>query len=1043
MNSVTRVTEGWPRTVAVALVGAMIVLSVCAPAAAATATDPNVTFVESSVTADTTWTPAEGPYRVIQDIEVESGATLTIAPGTNVEVAEDITVTVSGSLRANGTAARPVAITRSEGAAAARRWGTVRYNGTEGSALELQHTTLRGGTTGITVASDDGSVAVVDSTVRDLTAAGLAVAGTTATPPIAVRGSTFRGIGDHAIQASPGAGTTDRVSLTAAPDSIDAGADHTLALDPGVGVSFDSIRLTYGSDGSVASVGGGSIERIGVDRDRDGDVDRSISGSVASVSSTASRVEISFSDSVDVPADARLLVEYDDAVNPSTRGVYPVNVQLRDGGIPRTAAGIEAQFAVGGVPPLSGPQQPSTRVRGLSVLESTFRGIDGAGVFVAADRVRRAQASRNRIEGVAGSGIAVRAERSETFFFDNEITAAADGIELTADADTSVTATGNRIRNARTGIRVRQSGTDSLADGTVTLRRNRLTNNRGHGVGIRTESLELAVDAANNTIGDNGRRGISVDSWRVRRATLHDNGITGNADEGVSIRTDAAARGFDAADNTIADNGGHGLEVRSDLIVHGGRLADNRLTNNAGAGVAVSSPVTHRSNLSIADNVVAANAYGVVLRGVFGTTVRDNAIVFNTNRFADPVQIPGVEPGTGSYVAAGEAGVIIDQAGSDVPLSDLVADPGINNQLRNVTVGDGIVAVLRTDGSASTRSVDATAVRIRAVSADIPTGIVVPKTGRDNSSYRLTGNGVYGQERGLTVDVAPLVATNTTRRILTEPIRTVDAESNYWGSPHGPYHSSILPDGRGNAVVTSEGWVDFVPFRETPPDPAFTRPTAALDGPTAAPPGEEVRVSASGSTSTRGPVVRYHYRTDGTAQPASDVPSYTFEMPDRPVEVGLVVEDSFGIESNATAVTVEPGTATPSATPTPDPPGTEPAPTATTPASTPPPTPSDPSPTLLGSLSSVWGLLGGVLYLLALGFGSYGMALTVTDRSPPISGLRTQGLAAAGIGVWIVAGVLGGSPLLTLGLAAAVVWAALTGVAYVVATRDLLDGLLG
>jgi len=1043
---VTRVPDGWPEAVVVAVVGAMVVLSVGAPVAAATtATDPSVTFVESSVTTDTTWTPDDGPYRIIQDIEVEPGATLTVAPGTRVELAEDITVTVSGSLRTNGTAARPVSITRSDGAAADRRWETIRYNGTERSTLELRHTTLRGGTTGVSVASSHGTVSVVDSTVRDFTTAGLAVEGTTAAPSTVVRGSTFRGIGDHAIQASPGAGTTDRVSLTAASDAIGVNADHTLGLQPGVGVSFDSLRLDYGSDGSVASVGNGSIERIGIDRDLDGAVERPVAGSVASVSSTDSRIEFSFSDSVDVPSDARLIVEYDDAVNPTTRGIYPVGVQLRDGGIPQTAAGVEARFVVGGVTspvaPDAGPEQPSTRVGWLAVLDSTFRGVDGAGVFVAADRVGRFQALRNRIDGVAGGGIVVRAERSESSLLRNEITGTSDGIRVTASGETSVTANGNRIRDTSTGIRVQQSGIDSLAGGDITLRRNRLTENRIHGVGIHTDSLELAVAAANNTVADNGRGGIHVDGWRVRRAAVRDNEIAGNADAGVSIRADAAARGLDVRDNEIADNGGHGFEVRSDLIVHGGTVTDNRLTNNAGAGLTVSSPITHRSNLSVADNVVAANTYGVVLRGVFATTVRDNAIVFNTNRFADPVQVPGVEPGTGSYVAEGGAGVIIDQEASDEPLSDLVADPAIDDQLEAVQIGDGIVAVLRTDGSASTRSVDATAVRTQAVSTDIPTGIVIPKTGEENSSYRLTGNGIYGQQRGLTVDVAPLVSTNTTARILTEPTRTVDAESNYWGSAHGPYHSSILPAGRGNAVVTRQGWVDFVPFRDAPPEPVYARPTAVIDGPTNPQPGEQVRVSGGGSTSTQGSVVRYRYRIDGADRPASDGPTDTFEMPAQRVEVSLVVEDSFGIESNRTSVAIEPGTATPSATPTPDPSGTATATTATTSAPTPPPT--DPDPTLLGSLGSVWGLLGGVCYLLALAFGVYGVALTVTDRSPPVSGVRTQGLAAAGILVWIAAGVIGGSPLLPLGLVAAVVWGGLTAAAYVVVTRDLLDGVVG
>ncbi|MBB6646447.1 right-handed parallel beta-helix repeat-containing protein [Halobellus sp. MBLA0160] len=1045
--------------------GALVVLSATAPVAAATTAEPSVTFVESGIETDTTWTPAEGPYRIIQDIEIAPGAALTVAPGTRVELAEDITVTVSGSFRANGTAARPVAITRSAGAAAERRWGSLRYNGSEDSSLRLRHTVLQGGTTGVTVASREGTVELVDSTARDFTTAGLAVAGATATPQITVRESTFRDIGGHAIRASPGAGTTDRVSLTAGPDSIDAAAAHTLALQPGVGVSFDSISLTYSSDGSVASVGNGSIERIGLDRNRNGSIERSFGESVASVSSTDSRLEIALSDTVELPSDGQLIVEYDDAVNPTTRGIYPVGVQLRDGSIPQIAAGVEANFVVGGVTSPTelarGPEptvvavgepptvvyrrdadQPSTSVRRLVVLGSTFRGIDGAGVFVAADRVTRLYASRNRIAGVAGSGVAVRAETSESYFRSNEITAAGDGIRVSTDGTASVTANENRIRNARTGIRLRQLGAGSLADGDVTLRRNRLSDNRIHGVGIDTESLEVAVAATNNTVAGNGRDGIYVSGWRVQRAAIRDNEIVGNDDAGVAIRTDAAARGLAIHDNTIADSGGHGLEIRSDLIVHGGTLTDNRLANNAGAGLVVASPITHRANLSVADNVVAANTYGVVLRGVLGSTVRDNAIVFNTNRFAEPVSLPDVEPGTGSYVAEGAAGVILDQRATEIPLSELVSDPAIDEQLRAVTVDDGVVALLRTDGSASTRSVDASAITIRAASGEVPTGIGVPKTGSPNSSYRFTGNGLYGHERGLTVDVAPLVTTNTTALVLTDPIRTVHAEANYWGNPTGPYHASILPAGEGNAVVTAQGWVDFVPFRETPSGPEYRRPTAAIDAPTTAPPGADVRLSGDASRSAQGPIVRYHYRTDGTDRSVRERPTYTFEMPNRSAEAGLVVEDSLGIESDGTAVAIEPGTATPSPTSTATPATDTPtATTAATSASTPPPT--DSEPTLLGSLGSIWGLIGGLCYLLALAFGVYGIALTITNRSPPVDGLRIQGLAGVGILTWVVAGTFGPGPLLTVGIAAAAGWVALTGAAYVVVTRGLLDDLVG
>jgi hypothetical protein len=359
----------------------ILFVSATAPAGGSMVTDPEVTFVESDVTADTTWTQADGPYRIIQDIEIKPGGALTIEPGTRIEIAEDITVTISGSLQTNGTEARPVHITRSGGATAEHRWQTLRYNGTTGSVLELQHTTLEGGNTGVTVASGSGRVRVVDSTVQEFTTAGLAVAGTGTAPPIAVQRSTFRAINGHAIRVDPGAGTVDRVSLRATPSSVGEAANHNLRLETSVGVSLDSIRLSYNSDGSVASVDPESINRIGVDKNRDGSIDQSFEEAVTAVSSTDSQLEISLSESVKLPRDGRLIVDYNDTVNPTTRGIYPVEVQLRDGGRQRLATGVEAALVIGNVvspydspvepdPPTDAgvdPDQPTTQVRGLTV----------------------------------------------------------------------------------------------------------------------------------------------------------------------------------------------------------------------------------------------------------------------------------------------------------------------------------------------------------------------------------------------------------------------------------------------------------------------------------------------------------------------------------------------------------------------------------------------------------------------------------------------------------------------------------------------------
>lgn len=63
------------------------------------------------------------------------------------------------------------------------------------------------------------------------------------------------------------------------------------------------------------------------------------------------------------------------------------------------------------------------------------------------------------------------------------------------------------------------------------------------------------------------------------------------------------------------------------------------------------------------------------------------------------------------------------------------------------------------------------------------------------------------------------------------------------------------------------------------------------------------------------------------------------------------------------------------------------------------------------------------------------MVLTLQNRSTPVSGRRIQGLAVAGVLVWVVGGLVSAGPLVSIGIVAVVSWGGLTAVAYVLATR--------
>ncbi|ELZ80090.1 hypothetical protein C455_06985 [Haloferax larsenii JCM 13917] len=1060
----TSATGAWTRRALSVLLVVTLVTSLVAPVAVAETT-ADTTFVESDITEDTTWSPDDGPYRIIQDIHVEPGATLTIRPGTNVQLAEQITLSVDGSLSVNGTEDSPVTISRSDGADAERRWASIRYNGTDLSRLEIRNATVEGGTSGITVDSSDGSITIVDSTLRDFAAAGLSVDDTAVTPSITAKRSVFREIDGHAIRASPSMGATGDVSLRASPNGREESSVHTFSLDAGVGVAFDTVALQYPDDGSVENVDAQSIERIGLDRSRNGSIERSFSQFVTGVSVKDNRLEISFSRPVRIPSDGRFIVEYEDAVNPPTRGVYPVAVDLRKGTISQLSDGVQASLAVGDfTSPVDRRTASGTRVQHLTVRGSTFSQIDGNGIFAAADSVRQFWLVDNQIDRTSGSGVVIRAARSETNLWYNEISARDAGIQLDAKSHLSSTAVKNRIHDARTGIRVHQSGAHPSGEASLSVRENTVTNNTGHGVGITARSTKLEFGFVNNTIRDNGRDSVHATAWVTRgshlrgnlleangddgfdldgtgvtKLTLANNHVAGNADAGLAVQTGAAAREITIRNNTVKDGAGHGVVVRSDLLVHQADVSENRLANNAGSGLLVASPITHRGNLTVANNTIAANSYGVVVRGVIETAVRENDIVFNTNAFADPVPVEDVTPGTGVYVAEGAAGAIVNQAETSIPLEELVANPELTEDLVVARLWEDTVVVLRTDGQSHIRPADASALSIRQVTGTLPSEIGIQKTAEGRQSHLIANNSIYGHRRGLTVDIEPLISANTTARIVVDQLRTVEAESNYWGAESGPYHSSILPAGDGNPVVTERGWVDFTPFRTAAPGPTYERPISRIEAPATAPATSRLGVSGASSTSSQPPISQYHFVVNGTPHSAQSSPGLVLTMPNQSLEVELGVEDRLGIDSETVATaTVDAVEATATTAPT-----TTSTGVATTQQAQ-SPTPSDSGLFAGGGrgggglsaiLGSVWGLLGGALYLGALLLGGHGMALTLQNRSPPVSGLRIQGLAAAGVLVWLVGGLLSVGSLVGIGLVAAASWGGLTGVAYVLATR--------
>ena len=91
--------------------------------------DGSVQTVSGTVSADTTWTAANGPYQVSGTLTINSGVTLTIQAGTTVYFANGASLVVAngGRLLAEGTDSARIRFTRPPGTT--NTWGGITING--------------------------------------------------------------------------------------------------------------------------------------------------------------------------------------------------------------------------------------------------------------------------------------------------------------------------------------------------------------------------------------------------------------------------------------------------------------------------------------------------------------------------------------------------------------------------------------------------------------------------------------------------------------------------------------------------------------------------------------------------------------------------------------------------------------------------------------------------------------------------------------------------------------------------------------------------
>ncbi len=1053
------------------------------PAASATDARADVTYVEDDVTENTTWTAEGGPYRIAADVTVEEGATLTVEPGTAVQPAADITITVEGDLLAEGTEDGPITIATAPQAPDDVRWASIRYAGDGDSRLSLSHVALENATNGVTVASSAGRIALSEVTVRDAAQDGVRIADVDRPPRVTVEDSTFADVGGRGVAVTPDTGAVGESRVSSNSTELSDRTEHQLALRPGLDTTMDALNVSYRGHGDVSHVNRSSFRQFGLDRNDNGSVERSLLPLVKNVTRASNSYEIQLRRSVTIPADATLRVAYEWTENPNTYGTYPVEVGFRTNGVAQTATTV-LPFRLRSDGEQPALDEATSRATGVTVRDSTFESVGEQGVFVAADRTRNVRVTGNSFSDTRGSGVTFRGREVGPVTAGGnrlaEIGPTADGIRLVARTASDLTLRENRISGADAGVGL-YARSGNIHE--VRLSSNVVTDSAtGLRVHHRPEyySQHLSLTATGNRFADNRGRGVSVvaPSSRLRRTTFRGNEISGNGNGGLSLRGNEVARlalrdnrvaRNDAAgvrvvagkflhssvrNNTLAENRGDGMVARTGLVVHDLSVAENHVLDNAGVGLNVNNSLTHAGAVNLTDNLVAANAYGIRVAGAFDGRITNNTVVHNTYG-GEPVELREYRPGTGIVVEEGDAGAIFRTGDVSETLRELVDDRQVETMLDD-RVPDTYTVVLRPDREAYVWEGSESALAVRALSEDIPTGVVLRKADENRQGVVVRGNDVYGHTRGMMVNVETLVDANTTTRLFVNATRTVVAERNYWGADTGPTHPSIHPEGTGDLVVTRQGWVDFIPSASSPFGPERERPVASVTAsPNPVAVGEPVVISGRGSSDADGRVEEYRFTLlppeNGTLEnvtgptesgPSSPDATATFGTAGN-YTVSLVVEDDLGVESaspaNATVsvrnqsampTTTQSTTTDPTTTTTFEPPVNE-----TT-------TLSDSSESgffpQLSVFTTLGGLLGLLLYGGGLALGGVGAVQTFRRAGVPADGKTINGLAVAGISVWVVSGLLGTDGLLAVGAASGVLWVVLLVLLWAL-VRFLLD----
>ncbi len=163
---------------------------------------PAITITRSL--SSTTWTAASGPYLLDGGVTVLAGSTLTIEPGTKVEMGPNAYLSVQGTLLAQGTDAAPIIFTSALAYPRPGDWQYIRFDGSGAAASVFDHVQVfyggggDGNALGMLSLTGGANLTVSDDVFSQ--GAGLGMSIDDATRPT-VTDCVFAGNGSYALEA--------------------------------------------------------------------------------------------------------------------------------------------------------------------------------------------------------------------------------------------------------------------------------------------------------------------------------------------------------------------------------------------------------------------------------------------------------------------------------------------------------------------------------------------------------------------------------------------------------------------------------------------------------------------------------------------------------------------------------------------------------------------------------------------------------------------------------------------------------------------------